>query len=106
MATGMIVRGTPCIATATGLHPIPRVHQPAAPWVAAVDDGVQPCQHCGAVFGCDCLDWPEWMAANVCPECGGTGCDCVTDAEMAAVMARIDADPHGVNDLDGLDIPY
>lgn len=49
----------------------------------------------------------EWAAGlNLCPECGGQTCDCVTPEEMAALLTRLDADPHGVNDLDGIEIPF
>ena len=100
--TGVIANGSPCVRAGGTLHRMPATRQPVREWLAEL----QPCPHCGAVFGCGCIDWLQWMAANVCPECGGTGCDCVTAAEMAAVMARIDADPHGVNNLSSLDIPF
>ena len=49
----------------------------------------------------------EWVAGlNLCPECGGQVCDCIPAADMAALLARIDADPHGHNDVSGLDLPY
>ena len=32
-----------------------------------------PCRHCGKFFGCDCLDWLEWMllAESEPQECVG-----------------------------------
>jgi hypothetical protein len=48
--------------------PLPATRTPlgaaVAAAVAAIDAGeLLPCPHCGAVGGCDCLDWIEWMAA-------------------------------------------
>jgi hypothetical protein len=43
---------------------------------------------------------------DICGECGATVCDCIPPATMAALLERIDADPHGVNDLSGLSIPF
>jgi len=42
----------------------------------------------------------------VCPECGSLVCDCITAEAQAALLARIDADPHGLNDLDNISIPF
>jgi len=66
----------PGIVTPTGLFvqtggalvPLPVTRTPlgaaVAAVIAAIDAGeLLPCPHCGAVGGCDCLDWIEWMAA-------------------------------------------
>ena len=45
-------------------------------------------------------------AQDVCEVCGGMVCDCITPTAQAALLARIDADPHGYNDLSNLDLPY
>lgn len=76
---GLIVNGSPCVVAGGKLHRIPATRQTVREWVAAVD---------------------------VCEVCGGATCDCVTPAEMAALLARLDVDPHGENDLDGIGIPY
>jgi hypothetical protein len=33
-------------------------------------------------------------------------CDCIPADVWAGLLARIDADPHGVNDLTGIEIPF
>jgi hypothetical protein len=43
---------------------------------------------------------------DLCDECGAEVCDCIPPAAMAALLERIDADPHGHNDLSGLSLPY
>jgi hypothetical protein len=43
---------------------------------------------------------------DICDECGGDRCDCIPPAAMAALLERIDADPHGHNDLSNLGIPF
>ena len=48
---------------------------------------------------------PITQLPDVCDVCGGVGCDCITPQAQAAMLARIDADPHGYNDLTDLDIP-
>jgi hypothetical protein len=46
------------------------------------------------------------LVTDICNECGAEVCDCIPPATMAALLERIDADPHGVNDLSGLSIPF
>jgi hypothetical protein len=51
----------------------------------------------------------EWMAqveVSLCPECHEPVCDCIPADRWAALLERIDADPHGTNDLTGIDIPF
>ncbi len=79
---GYVINGSPCVVAGGRLHRLPRTHQPVREWVEAEV-------------------WPD-----LCPECGATVCDCVTPAEMAALLARLDADPHGSNDLTGIEIPF
>ena len=43
---------------------------------------------------------------DICDECGSAVCDCIPPAAMAALLERIDADPHGHNDLSGIEIQY
>ena len=43
---------------------------------------------------------------DICDDCGSTVCDCIPPADMAALLERIDADPHGHNDLSGIEIQY
>lgn len=43
---------------------------------------------------------------DVCEQCGGTVCDCITPEAQAALLARISADPHDYNNLTNLDIPF
>ena len=38
-------------------RPLPATAERLADWAA----GVLPCPHCGERFGCDCVDWLEWM---------------------------------------------
>ena len=68
---GLIVNGSPCVVAGGRLHRLPATRQTVREWVEAEV-------------------WPD-----LCPECGATVCDCVTPAEMAALLARLDADPHG-----------
>lgn len=82
MLRGYVINGSPCVVAGGRLHRLPRTHQPVREWVEAEV-------------------WPD-----LCPECGATVCDCVTPAEMAAQLARLDADPHGSNDLTGIEIPF
>ena len=82
MLRGYVINGSPCVVAGGRLHRLPRTHQPVREWVEAEV-------------------WPD-----LCPECGATVCDCVTPAEMAALLARLDADPHGSNDLTGIEIPF
>lgn len=77
--TGHITRTGAAIRHRGALVPLPATQQPLVEFVAELD---------------------------ICPECGNTTCDCITAEAMAALLARIDADPHGVNDLSGLEIPY
>jgi len=42
---------------------------------------------------------------DICDECGSAICDCVTTEQMAALLERIDADPHGKT-FTGWDLPY
>ena len=79
---GTITSGGPCVQVGAALLPLPNTRQPVREWVEAEV-------------------WPD-----LCPECGATVCDCVTPAEMAALLARLDADPHGSNDLTGIEIPF
>ena len=83
---GLIVNGSPCVVAGGRLHRLPATRQTVREWVAQMEA------------------WPD-----LCPQCGAEVCDCLTDDEMAALlarMARLDADPHGSNDLSNLDIPY
>ena len=41
------------------MHRLPATKTPVREWVVEL----LPCPHCGAVGGCDCIDWLEWMAA-------------------------------------------
>ena len=82
MLRGYVINGSPCVVAGGRLHRLPATHQPVREWVEAEV-------------------WPD-----LCPECGATVCDCVTPAEMAALLARLDADPHGSNDLTGIEIPF
>lgn len=43
---------------------------------------------------------------DLCPECHQSKCDCITPEAQAALLARIDADPHGYNNLTATDIPF
>ena len=79
---GYVINGSPCVVAGGRLHRLPATHQTVREWVEAEV-------------------WPD-----LCPECGATVCDCVTPAEMAALLARLDADPHGSNDLTGIEIPF
>ena len=51
------------------LHRLPATATPLRDWIelAAAAGELQPCPHCGEVYGCDCGDWLEWMAANADP---------------------------------------
>lgn len=80
---GTITSGGPCVQVGAALLPLPNTRQTVREWMAGV------------------TAWPD-----LCPECGGEVCDCVTDEEMAALLARLDADPHGMNDLDGIEISF
>ena len=79
MTTGFITPTGPAIRHRGAVVPLPATQQPLVEFVAALD---------------------------ICPECGGLVCDCITAEAMAALLARIDADPHGHNDLSGLEIPF
>lgn len=79
MLRGYVVNGSPCVMAGGRLHRMPATPQTVREWAQQVD---------------------------VCEECGGTVCDCVTPDAMAALLARLDVDPHGENDLDGIGIPY
>ena len=50
----------------------------------------------------------EWVTGlpDLCPECHEPVCDCIPADVWAGLLARIDADPHGVNDLTGIEIPF
>ena len=68
MTTGIVTAAGPAIIHRGVTVPLPATRTPlgaaVATLVAAIDAGeLQPCPHCGAVGGCDCLDWIEWMAA-------------------------------------------
>ena len=77
------------------------------PMVVQLAD-LEPCP-CGRV-DCDRDEWGELMQPlpidDACEVCGGLVCDCITPKAQAALLARIDADPHGYNDLTKLDIPF
>ena len=80
---GLMVFGSPCVTAGGTLHRLPATRQPVREWAAGLPD--------------------------LCPECGAEVCDCLTPAELAALLARLDADPHGVNDqedLSNLELPY
>ncbi len=60
-----------------------------------------------AQAGDSLVDWRgEPVSVKVCPSCGGTMCDCLSEAEVKRLRRRIDADPHGYNNLTDEDIPY
>ena len=68
MPTGIVTTRGPAIRHRGVTVPLPATRTPlgaaVATLVAAIDAGeLLPCQHCGAVGGCDCLDWLEWTAA-------------------------------------------
>ena len=67
MTTGIVTAAGPAIRHRGVTVQLPAEHTPlgaaVAAAVAAIDRGeVQPCPHCGAAGGCDCLDWLEWLA--------------------------------------------
>ena len=75
MLRGYVINGSPCVVAGGRLHRLPATHQPVREWAAQMEA------------------WPD-----LCPQCGAEVCDCLTDDEMAALlarMARLDADPHG-----------
>ena len=68
MTRGIVTDRGPAIVHRGVTVPLPATRTPlgdaVAAAVAAIDRGeLLPCPHCGAVGGCDCLDWIEWMAA-------------------------------------------
>ena len=68
MTIGIVTARGPALRHAGVTVQLPVTRTPlgaaVATLVAAIDAGeLLPCQHCGAVGGCDCLDWLEWMAA-------------------------------------------
>jgi hypothetical protein len=63
------------------LHRLPATAQPVREWVAQVE-------------------------VSLCPECHEPVCECIPADAWAALLARIDADPHGTNDLTEIDIPF
>jgi hypothetical protein len=68
MTTGIITARGPAIVHRGVTVQLPATRTPLGDAVAAViadiDAGeIVACPHCGAVGGCDCLDWIEWMAA-------------------------------------------
>jgi len=63
---GTITGGGPAVKVGAALLPLPATHERLADWVAELDD-VQPCPHCGVLFGCDCIDWLEWMLSTSTP---------------------------------------
>ena len=78
---GYVINGSPCVMAGGTLHRMPRTRQPVREWVEGLPD--------------------------LCPECGATVCDCLTPAEMAALLARLDADPHGdLSAWQDCEIPY
>ena len=44
---------------------LPATGETLCDWIerAAASGELQPCPHCGTWYGCDCVDWLEWMAA-------------------------------------------
>ena len=68
MTTGIVTNTGPAITHRGVTVQIPAARTPAGAWiaatVAAIDAGeLLPCPHCGKFAGCDCIDWPEWMAS-------------------------------------------
>ncbi len=54
---GFVTSAGVFVAVAGQVVPLPPVHTPLRHFV----DVLLPCPHCGKYFGCDCLDWFEWM---------------------------------------------
>jgi hypothetical protein len=80
-ACGIVTAAGAFVQVGGVLHRLPATAQPVAQWVAQVE-------------------------VNLCPECGEPVCECIPPEAMAALLARIDADPHGVNELTSIDIPF
>ena len=49
--------------------------------------------------------WAAQLLPDLCEQCGEPVCECIPPDAMAALLARIDADPHGELDR-SMEIPY